>query len=67
MSNWQEGAYEKLEPLLLLLRQTVKAGIFMAMDENPRPGYEGGRESGHDRIVYVAYQRGTARQAGGYF
>jgi transposase len=33
MCNWQEGAYEKLEPLLLLLRQTVKAGIFMAMDE----------------------------------
>jgi transposase len=31
--RWQEGAYEKLEPLLLLLRQTVKAGIFMAMDE----------------------------------
>jgi transposase len=33
MCNWQEGAYEKLKPLLLILRQTVKAGIFMAMDE----------------------------------
>jgi transposase len=33
MCNWQEGAYEKLGPLLLLLRQTVKEGIFMAMDE----------------------------------
>jgi hypothetical protein len=25
--------YERLEPLLPLLQQTVKAGIFMAMDE----------------------------------
>jgi transposase len=33
MCNWQEGAYEKLEPLLFLLRQTVKEGIFMGMDE----------------------------------
>jgi transposase len=27
MCNWQEGAYEQIEPLLLLLRQTVKEGI----------------------------------------
>jgi transposase len=33
MSNWQEGGYEKLDLLLLLLRHTVKEGIFTAMDE----------------------------------
>jgi transposase len=33
MGNWQEGAYERLDPLLLLLRKTVNAGICMAMDE----------------------------------
>ncbi|MDR3338124.1 MAG: IS66 family transposase [Treponema sp.] len=33
MCNWQEKAYEKLAPLFKLLRQTVKEGLFMAMDE----------------------------------
>jgi transposase len=33
MSNWQQQAYSKLRPLFSLLKQTVKAGLVMGMDE----------------------------------
>jgi transposase len=33
MSNWQQQAHEKLEPLFAMLKETVKSGPAMQMDE----------------------------------
>ena len=33
MSNWQQQAYEKLEPLFAMLKETAKSGPAMQMDE----------------------------------
>jgi transposase len=35
MSNWQQMAYNKLEPLFGLLKETVKSGPVIQMDETP--------------------------------
>ena len=35
MSNWQQQAYKKLEPLFDLLKECVKSGPVMQMDETP--------------------------------
>jgi transposase len=35
MSNWQQQAYDKLEPLFAMLKRTVKEGPVVQMDETP--------------------------------
>jgi transposase len=55
MSNWQQQAYQKLIPLFALLKETVKSGPVIQMDETPVQGMgEEGREDTQKSYMWLA-------------
>ena len=51
MSNWQQHVYDKLSPLFCLMKQTVKSGPVMQMDETSMQvmsGIKNGKESNEE-------------------
>jgi len=55
MSNWQQQAYEKLAPLFTLLKETVKSGPVIQMDETTvQVMGEEGREDTQKSYMWLA-------------